>query len=581
MHLRKFSMLFMVFAALSNALTAQLKEDYPVNWKKVAEYEKKGLTKSALQEVIAIYQLAVKDNNDAQQIKSSMYQVKYRNMVEEDSREKTIFFVDSLIEKASAPARNILQSMQAEMFWRYVQVNRYKFYNRTKLSDDKNNDISTWSLDKLYSKISTLYKRSLEAGDLLKKTRLNQFDPIIEKGQHTRQLRPTLFDFLAHRALEFFMNDERDLLKPAYSFTIDDPAVFSPVNGFVQATFRTRDSTSLHHQAILLFQQVLLFHLKDTNVNALLDADLSRLRFMHGYAVNENKTKLYEAALKTVEQKYSGNAGVAEAMFLRAGIYYDRGQDFEPLKKTENQYEIKRAKELCEEVIKKYPNSEGSRNCSNLLLQLLQPSLRLESEKVNLPNRPFRTLVNYKNAKKIYFRVIRTSKEEIKKFDRRNYEKLWAQMVGLKAIRNWSIDMPDPQDFQAHAAEIKVDALPNGMYFIIASMEESFSLQKNLLARQLVYVSNISYVHNNENEYHVLHRETGRPLPNTSVQVWETRYNYNLAYNDEVKAESYTTDRNGYFKLAAPKAYRSFLLQLTTKTDELFLIKQLQQLLQR
>ena len=65
---------------------------------------------------------------------------------------------------------------------------------------------------------------------MLKETKLDGFDPIIVKGQNTRQLRPTLFDFLAHRALEYFMNDERDLIKPAYSFTINDPQVFSPVN---------------------------------------------------------------------------------------------------------------------------------------------------------------------------------------------------------------------------------------------------------------------------------------------------------------------------------------------------------------
>ena len=51
--------------------------------------------------------------------------------------------------------------MQAEMFWQYLQNNRYKFYNRTKLTDEKSKDISTWSLDKLHANISTLYKASL------------------------------------------------------------------------------------------------------------------------------------------------------------------------------------------------------------------------------------------------------------------------------------------------------------------------------------------------------------------------------------------------------------------------------------
>ena len=108
--------------------------DYLVQWKKVESFEKKGLTKSALKEVLSIYNLAIKENNDAQQIKSCMYQIKYRNMVEEDANVNTIFFVDTLIAKAKAPTKNILQSMQAELFWQYLQNNRWQIKNRTKLA---------------------------------------------------------------------------------------------------------------------------------------------------------------------------------------------------------------------------------------------------------------------------------------------------------------------------------------------------------------------------------------------------------------------------------------------------------------
>jgi len=571
MFLKKLSLLLLVIFTLSTTLMAQTKNDYADNWKKVEAFEKKGLTKSALQEVIAIYQLAIKTNNDAQQIKSSMYQIKYRNMVEEDSRENNIFFIDTLITRAKAPAKNILQSMQAGMFWEYLQNNRYRFYNRTKLAEEKNKDISTWSLAKLHATIARLYKASLADDNLLKETKLDGFDPIIIKGENTRQLRPTLFDFLAHRALGYFMNDERDLSKPAYSFTINELKAFAPVKEFVQSVFKTKDTASLHHKAVILLQQILKFHLNDANRNALLDADLIRLNFMNQYAVNENKTSLYEAALKNIEADYPGNPGIAQAMYLRAAIYLANGQDYQPNIKTDHQYEIKRAKEICDEVIKKFPKSEGAANCANLLNQILQPSLNLETEQVNVPNQPFRTLVKYKNAKTVYFRVIKTSREEIKKMDRRNYDKLWEETVALTPTKSWNVSMPDLLDYQDHSVEIKVDALSNGIYFILASLDGNFSLQKNILAKQLIYVSNISYVHNSNNEYNVLHRETGQPLPNTSVQVWETRYNYNNNQNEAIKAESYTTDKNGYFKLKETKEYRSFALQLIQKNDELFM----------
>jgi uncharacterized protein YfaS (alpha-2-macroglobulin family) len=571
MFLKKLILLLFVTISLLNSIMAQNINDYSKNWKKVAAFEKKGLTKSALQEVMTIYNLAIKENNDAQQIKAAMYQVKYRNMVQEDSRENNIFFIDTLIAKAKAPAKNILQSMQAEMFWQYLQNNRYKFYNRTKLAEEKSNDITTWSLDKLHATISKLYKASLTNDKLLQSTKPDGFEPIIIKGQNTSQLRPTLFDFLAFRALGYFMNDEKDLTKPAYQFTINNPAAFAPAAAFVTASFTTKDTASLHHKAIVLLQDILRFHLKDASPDALLDADLIRLIFVNQYAVNDNKTKLYEAALKNIEEKYPDNPASAQAMYLRAQLYYNRGQEFEPLTKTDNQYEIKRAKELCEAAAKKFPKSEGGINAQNLISQIVQPALNLQTEKVNLPGQPFRTLVSYKNVQTVYFRIIPTSREEIKKMDRKDYDKLWKDMVSLQPIKTWQVALPDPQDYQGHSTEIKIDALNNGTYFILASVDANFSLQKNIIAKQLTYVSNISYIHNNTDDYYVLNRDNGQPFNNAWVQVWETKYNYTKSENEEVKAEHYTTDKNGFFKLKKSKEYRNILLQVKAGTDELFL----------
>ncbi len=563
--------LLVIFTGAAISTMAQKQNDYIQNWKKVEGFEKKGLTKSALAEVLVIYNLAAKDNNDAQQIKSCMYQIKYRNMVEEDSRENNIFFVDTLIEKAKVPAKNILQSMQAEMFWQYLQNNRWKFYDRTKLKEEKSKVITTWSIDKIHSVISKLYKASLQNDNTLKSTKLDAFDPIIIKGQNTRQLRPTLYDFVAHRALTYFTTDENQLTKPAYQFKINEAKTFSPAAEFAAAVFKTKDSASLQHKAILLLQDILKFHLADVKPDALIDADLIRLNFVNQYGVQEGKEKLYETALKSIEEKYTDNPAAAQAGFLRAQIYNTRGQQFEHNTKTENQYEIKRAKELCETITKKFPKSEGGINCQNLINIIKQPVLSIETEKVNTLNEAFRTLVNYKNVSKVYFRIIKTSKEELKKLDRRDYDKLWAYYAGLKPQKSWSVTLPDPQDYQSHAAEIKIDGLSNGTYFILASIDENFSLNKNIIAKQLTYVSNISYIHNNSNEYYVLHRDNGQPLANAQIQLWDLKYNYQTGFNEETKAEKYTSDKNGLFKLKDSKDYRNFLLQLKHNSDELFM----------
>jgi uncharacterized protein YfaS (alpha-2-macroglobulin family) len=571
MFIQKLLLVIFLLTGTSVTLMAQTKNDYTKNWKKVEALESKGLTKSALQEVLVIYNMAIKDGNDAQQIKSCMYQIRYRNMVEEDSQENNIFFVDTLIAKAKAPAKNILQSMHAEMFWQYLQNNRWKFYDHTKLTEEKSKDITTWSIDKFYATITKLYKASLQNDALLKNTKLDGLDAIIIKGENTRQLRPTLYDFLTHRALEFFMNDEDGVIKPAYQFKIDDAVAFAKAEDFSKASFKTKDTASIQHRALLLLQDLIKFHLADANPDALIDADLIRLNFVNSNAVTEGKEKLYEDALLAVEQKYPNNPAIAQAMFLRGNIYLQRGQQYEALTKTENQYEIKRARELFETAYARFPKSEGGINAKNAVGQINQPSLNIETEKVNLPLQPFRSLVKYKNIKTLYLRVIKTSREEIKNIDRRDYEKTWEFYTTMKPVKSWSISLPDLQDYQEHTTEIKIDGLANGTYFILASIDPNFSVKKNILAKQQTYVSNISYIHTNANDYYVLDRDNGQPLANAAVQIWESKYNYNTNKYEELKLEKYTTDKNGFFKLKESKDYRNFLIQVTHGPDELFM----------
>ena len=145
-------------------------------------------------------------------------------------------------------------------------------------------------------------------------------------------------------------------------------------------------------------------------------------------------------------------------------------------------------------IYARFPKSEGGVNAKNTLLQIEQPSLNIENEQVNVPLQPFRSLVKYKNIKTLYLRVIKTTRDEIKNFDRREYEKLWKAYTDMRPVKSWSINLPNLQDHQEHATEIKIDGLANGTYLILASIEPSFSLTKNILAKQKTYVSNISYI---------------------------------------------------------------------------------------
>ena len=60
--------------------------------------------------------------------------------------------------------------------------------------------------------------------------------------------------------------------------------------------------------------------------------------------------------------------------------------------------------------------------------------------------------------------------------------------------------MPQTKDYQTHAAEIKIDALPVGEYLLLTSSGVGFVDSLHKMTKQIIYVSNISYI-KNVNDY--------------------------------------------------------------------------------
>ncbi|MFT3910226.1 MAG: alpha-2-macroglobulin family protein [Ferruginibacter sp.] len=571
MLVKRLLLLVVILSVISKNGFSQKTESYSANWKKVEALEKKGLTASALKEVVGIFELAIASGNDAQQIKSAMYQMKYRNMVDEDNNEKNIFFIDTLIAKAKGASKNILQSMQAQLFLNYQVRYRYKLLRRTQLLQENGKDISTWSMEKFNKTITALYKASLKNDHLLKNISIGNFDVIIEKGENSRNLRPTLYDFLAYKAFGYFTNTEIDVTAASYKFILNDEKIFSPAATFIQSVFTTKDSASHFYSALLVLQDILKFHIADADPAAFLDADITRLSFVNKNGVFTNKDKLYEDALKKVEAAYSNNPYVAQAMYLRALLYKTKGENYNPQNQKEFQFYIKDAKELCEQAINKFPKSEGAINCQALLESIKRPSLDLKTEKVNIPDEAFRSFVQYKNVNTLYLRAIKTSRSQLKDIEKDGYNRSWQAMVNLKATRSWSIDLPNQHDYQYHSTEIKIDGLPKGTYIILASINPDFDFNNNILAREITYISNIAYLYNNKDELYVLDRNNGQPLANAEVQLWQNAYNYDTRIYTDVRSSKYTSDKNGYIKIKkGVENNYNYYFQVKYKDDELY-----------
>lgn len=565
---KKILSVFCAFLFLIQSSAQTNMNKYDKAWHKIDSLiNKKGLTETALKEVGKLYEMAKLEKREAQQIKALLYQMALKQEKEEDAVIKNIRQIEKEISLVNGAAKAILNSIAAEIYWTYFQENRYRLYDRTETIDFKKTDISTWSAGDFHKKISQLYLASLKDEKLLQQTKLEPYDPIILKG-NVRHLRPTLFDLLAHRALEYFKNDERDINKPAYAFEIDKASAFDPAADFITRKFPTKDSASLHHKAILLYQRLIAFHIADKKPDALIDADLDRLEFVNSHAVIDNKNELYRISLQHIAQQYQSHPAAAQAWFLLARDYYSNAEE------NNKPEDILKAKDILDKIVAQKDSSEGKINAQNLLNLVLRKELTVKAEKVNLPNQPFRMLFEYRNLDQAYIRLIALDQKKKKDLSQKNMweDDYWKELLQWSSLKNYSQALPLPVDYRLHRAEVKMDALPVGDYALLLSTDKDFSLKANNLAIQFFQVSAIAYM-NHGNNFFVVHRDSGKPLSRANIQVWYAYYDYASQRRAERKGENLFTDKNGFFKISPPQTAgnSNYRLEITHGEDRLFL----------
>ncbi|HYE54552.1 MAG TPA: MG2 domain-containing protein, partial [Chitinophagaceae bacterium] len=528
---------FLLLILLSATVFAQTKqEEYNARWRQINSLAGKSFPQSALTAVQEVYDLAAKEGNEPQRIRALVYRLYLQSNHRDTALLHNIKVLKEESMMANGTARSVLLSMLAEAYLRYFQQHRWQLYNRTRVAPVfQQNDVATWSTADFHNTITSLYLESISNEVALKRTRLQYLEPLIDKGS-LRHLRPSLFDLLAHRAIEYFKNEESSISKPAYAFKMDDAAVFAPPAAFATHTFVSRDSLSLHHKVLVLYQRLTKMHVGDANPSALVDLTIQRLQFANSYSILDNKDSLYAQALRQLAERYQRSRESSHAWYLLAELHADQARQYSRSRgDTMGRYEYLNAKAICEAMIARNDSSWGVFKCRSLLQEILKKDLRLTVERVNVPGKPFRALISYRNAAALHLRVIRLEDSIRHRITEPPHEdEFWEQLAALPYLRSSVQSLPLTDDHQEHSAEIKIDALPVGRYRLLGSADPAFGVDSNALFFHDFSVSDIAYVHNG-NDVFVLHRETGKPLAGAKVTV----------DNDK----TYTTNRYGHVNI--------------------------------
>ncbi len=567
--MQKSILVFATILLFSTSIKAQSDfNNYKEEWKKVEQFEVKGLPKSALATVEKIYKKAQKDDNSPLLIKTLLYKSKFALTLEEDAQLKVVNSLKAEIEKATIPSKNILESILADLYWQYFQQNRWRFYNRTKTTEKVDTaDFRTWDLQTIFEETHTHYQNSLASALIIQQTDIKQFSSILSLQTNSRIYRPTLYDFLAHRAIGFYQNDERNLKRPAYKFEIDNPNLLGATAEFVKVEIMAKDSLSQQLHALKIYKNLTLFHLKDKEPSALVTLTFNRLDFVRNNAVFNNKNDFYLKTLQELKKQYQEHKISTEIDFKIASLYVEQASSYQPKENEDNRWKLKEALQICEQVVKNFPTSNGTEKCKNLKSQILSKQLSLTTERFIPILQPSRLLVTYKNTDQLFFKAIQVTKRQQQKFAKIYNDSAKIAFINkLKVIKVWETKLRNENDYQQHKTEIAVPNLEQGSYLIFASTRKEYT-DENTFAYSFIQVTDLALIENERSgkyNYQVVNRNTGKPITDATVHI----KNYNTGrYNKKID-KTLKTDAKGQVSFAVPQHHSNVVVTVSYKKDK-------------
>ena len=167
-------------------------------------------------------------------IKAIGRKIALEGAIQGNKPEEKIIRLEAEIAKAPAEMQPLLEVIQADWYWQYFLHNRWRFMQRTATAVAPGKDFTTWDLPRLFAEIDKHFQKALAAEGQLKKIPVQSFAALLDKGSMPDSYRPTLYDFVAHQALDFYNSGEQAGAKAEDAFELSaDSPVFRPVEEFI------------------------------------------------------------------------------------------------------------------------------------------------------------------------------------------------------------------------------------------------------------------------------------------------------------------------------------------------------------
>lgn len=426
-------------------------QDFSKEWQKVYELEKVGSYKTAYKEVQNIYDKATRKKNLQQKIKAVVYNLKFKNELEEITTQDILDDLTKEINSSTGIYKEIYRWYYIKMLDNELSSN-YRYY----LPDNVNNtteilpdNIDKWSAEHYKQVLTEQTDLLFKNEKLLKETKVSEIKHLINYDFIDHNLNQSVFEFFATN----FINEHAESY---YSLRFDDILKVDDFSDqFKTSKIIIEPSSDIRNlyskKSIELYQKLEDFY--TTNKD---DINLDKIKFQR-FITNSNFIESIDRIdnlgknLKT--EFYKNRYKIEKAKFLVNNA-----------NKKENKDYYEKALQLTAEIKTQRSQNdvlESAVTLENMLNdQVFDVSLLTEVYE----NEPVKYLVNYKNIQKLNFAYY-----DIKNYPTAVNDSIYKLIVSNnKPVAQFSVDLPQAQKYFSSSTEVLGEKLPLGTYLIVA-----------------------------------------------------------------------------------------------------------------
>lgn len=362
----------------------------------------------------------------------------------------------------------VLHSMIAEMYQSYYTANRWNISSRTELRGYVPDDIREWTSKLFTEKIEQELSLSLQPAGALQQTPASRYDLILKKGKDTPSLRPTLYDFLAFRAID---------IQPASQW----------------------------------YEELIAFRRTQPEKKALLMDELEYWQYKHN---NRSTTSAdYRNALDSLYRIYEKEPFAAEIRIAEMNLLVQ-----ESYRSPEAQQDSAKAAlyALCRENIAEYGSYERVNAFKNQLNSMETPVLHIRSSNNVYPGKNLTMQIRYVNTPRLTVRIYKSL---------RRPENAWYNFKGNpvkrgERVKEITFDMHLANSYTEADSTLAIPMDKPGLYEYEVTAEG-----KRLSVSNCFSVSRLAAVIRNQadrSEVLVADMESGKPVEGATVICYRT-----------------------------------------------------------